>query len=262
MKKKARIAMTKMKALQSSIPAALALIAGLLLSASAYASQPKKLTCYSTAFEPYVIDNNGKISGIDVDIIQMAGADLGIDIEFDLMPWARLEIQLKAGRVDCVAAYFRTPERDSYMHFTGIPLHVTSYSLFVNANKADTDFSTIQDWQVGINRGFKTTIEFERAEAQNRLSSVELNSSKQGFDMLSLKRLDAVLTDIHVGQYLVKNHFPGQFAPIKPSFRSTPAYFVFAKKEKFKALVPKFDGVLMQMMIDGRYKAVFDRYTK
>ena len=96
----------------------------------------------------------------------------------------------------------------------------------------------------------------------NSLKKVYFTRVERAIEMLSLGRIDAVLTDIHVGQYLVKNHFPGQFAPIKPSFRSTPAYFVFAKKEKFKALVPKFDGVLMQMMIDGRYKAVFDRYTK
>ena len=66
----------------------------------------------------------------------MAGENLGIDIDFSLMPRARLELELKAGRVDCVAAYFRTPERESYMLYTGIPLNVTSYSMFVHSEKA------------------------------------------------------------------------------------------------------------------------------
>ena len=254
--------MTKMTALQKSIMSALAILATMVFSMAVHAALPQKLTCFSTAFEPYVIDNNGRISGIDVDIIKMAGADLGIDIEFSLMPWARLEIQLKAGHVDCVAAYFRTPEREAYMHFTGIPLHVTSYSLFVNAERSDTDFERIEDWQVGINRGFKTTQEFELAEADGRVSRVDLNSTQQGFVMLNLKRIDAVLTDVHVGQYLVKLNYPGKMSTMKPSFRSTPAYFVFAKKDKFKTLIPKFDGVLMKMMIDGRYKKVFDSYAK
>jgi len=79
--------MTKMTALQKSIMSALAIITIMVFSMVAHSALPKKLTCYSTAFEPYVIDNNGRISGIDVEIIQMAGADLGIDIEFSLMPW-------------------------------------------------------------------------------------------------------------------------------------------------------------------------------
>ena len=102
----------------------------------AHAETPDKLLCYSTVFEPYVIYKDGVISGIDVDISKMDGEDLGIDIDFSLMPWARLELELKASRVDCVAAYFRTPERESYMLYTGIPLHVTSYSMFVHSEKA------------------------------------------------------------------------------------------------------------------------------
>lgn len=80
--------------------------------------------------------------------------------------------------------------------------------------------------------------------------------------MMTLNRVDAVLTDRHVGQYLVRENYPGMFVPIKPSFRSTPAYFFFSTKDQFKPLISKFDSVLMEMMVDGRYKKVFDAYAK
>lgn len=52
--------------------------------------------------------------------------------------------------------------------------------------------------------------------------------------MMTLNRVDAVLTDRHVGQYLVRENYPGMFVPIKPSFSSTPAYFVFSAKGQDK----------------------------
>ena len=242
---------------------ALVITAAAVLSAPpSHAATPSTLKCYSTTFEPYVIEKDGVISGIDVDIIKMAGAALGIEIEVALMPWARLELQLKAGLVDCVAAYFRTPEREEYMLYTGVPLHVTSYSMFVSAAGPEASLSVQTGWRVGLNKGFKTTTEFDRAVAENQMSIVELKSTKQSFDMLALKRIDAVLTDYHVGRYLVQQHYPGAFTPIAPNYRATPAYFVFAKREPFFSLISKFDNVLMQMMVDGRYKAVFDSYAK
>lgn len=236
----------------------------LCFSCVSFAEEIRNLKCFSTAFEPFVIDRGGVVGGIDVDIVTEAGRSLGIAVQFELMPWVRLEQALKEGKVDCVAAYFRTPERVPYMHFTGVPLHITAYSFFVNAEDkpAFKSIDEVRGWNVGVNRGFKTTARFEQAVAEKRIEPVELNSTKQGFDMLRLKRLDAVLTNQHVGLYLGKLHHPGAFSPLEPSMRATPAYFVFAKKKKFEALVGRFDEALMRLMTDGTYKKIFDSYTK
>ena len=63
---------------------------------------------------------------------------------------------------------------------------------------------------------------------------VGLKSTNQAFEMMTLNRVGAVLTDRHVGQYLVRENYPGMFVPIKPSFSSTPAYFVFSAKGQDK----------------------------
>lgn len=225
---------------------------------------PRKLECYSTVFEPFVIEREGRIEGVDVDIIKLVGAELGIDISFALMPWSRLEQELQQAQVQCVAAYFRTEEREKYMHFTHVPLHMTAYTLFVKSGRtaANTRFSDIRDWNIGVNRGFKTTPEFEDAIKRGRIRRIDLNSTEQGFSMLKLGRLDAVLTNYHVGKFVIKHQFPGEFIALRPSIRSTPAYFVFVKKPGYDKLVPLFDEALFRIMIDGRYQEVFNRYMR
>lgn len=236
----------------------------LMLAGLAQATEIEKLNCFSTTFEPFVIDQDGSVSGIDVDVVTEAGRSIGVDVTFALMPWSRLESALQDGKVDCVAAYFRTPEREEYMHFTGVPLHITAYSFFVNVGDkpAYTSIQEVNGWTIGVNRGFKTTTEFEQAVAEKRITLVELNSTKQGFDMLRLKRLDAVLTNQHVGLYLTKLYHPGAFEALKPSLRATPAYLVFSKKEKLKQLVGRFNESLMELMTDGRYQKIFQGYTR
>jgi polar amino acid transport system substrate-binding protein len=236
----------------------------LVLPGLVQSTEISKLKCFSAAFEPFVIEREGSVSGIDVDVVKEAGRSLGIDVDFELMPWARLENALRDGKVDCVAAYFRTPEREAYMHFTGVPLHITAYSFFVNTggNYSYKSIQEVNGWTVGVNRGFKTTEEFEQAILEKRIVPVEVNSTKQGFDMLRLKRLDAVLTNQHVGLYLTKQHHPGAFEALKPSMRATPAYLVFAKKEEFKQLVGRFNESLMDLMTDGRYQEIFQSYTR
>lgn len=233
-----------------------------LLSANIHAADlPRQLTCYSTAFEPYVIDRGDEIVGVDVEIVQLVGRELGITVNFRLMPWKRLEHELKKGKVDCVAAYFRTLDREAYMHFTHVPLHITAYTLFVGKNSpAYAPLEQINQWSIAVNRGFKTTPELELAVKEKRVELVELNSTRQGFEMLQLDRVDAVLTNLHVGRYLTKQHFPGAFQPVKPSLSATPAYFVFARKKELEPLVPLFDEALMNVMIDGRYMEIFERY--
>lgn len=222
------------------------------------------LRCFSTQFEPFVIESEGEIRGIDVEIVREAGKLAGIRVEFALMPWLRLEQSLKRGEVDCVAAYFRTAEREAYMLYTGVPLHITTYSLFVHREDArqSVPVEQIKGWRVGVNRGFKTTETFEKAVSEKRITPYELNNTKQGFDMLRRGRLEAVLTNRHVGQYLTREHHPGAFVALEPSLQATPAYLVFARRPEFEALVGRFDEALMKLMTDGTYQSIFLKYTQ
>ena len=41
-------------------------------------------------FPPFSFEDDGKVKGVDIDIIQEMGKRLGIEIKIDLVPWKRL----------------------------------------------------------------------------------------------------------------------------------------------------------------------------
>ncbi len=234
------------------------------LGLSSTQTRAESLTCYSTVFAPFVIERNGEVKGVDVDVVKEAGRRIGINIDFKLKPWKRLEQEIKIGKVACLAAYFRTKEREAYLDYTHVPLHITAYTLFAH-RKALRTFGSLADlkgWDIGVNRGFKTTPDFKQAVEEGWLKRHDVENEQQSIRMIQLNRLQAMLTNYHVGLYNIKHAGATDIEAMLPSIDSTPAYLVFSKKSNKSRLVPLFDEALFNLLKDGTYQTIFDRYLK
>jgi polar amino acid transport system substrate-binding protein len=223
---------------------------------------PKTLVCKSTVFEPYVMLVEGEVRGIDVEVIEEVGRRLGIDIDFKLKPWVRLERDMKAGNEVCAAAYFQTSEREEYMDFTQVPLHITNYVFFVSAENGETRLrlSDMSGFRIGLNNGFKTTPEFEKAVEEGFISVETVENETQSLKMLESGRIDGVLTNEFVGHYLIKKNNIIGVNPVFPPLASTPAFFTFSKSSGLEYLVPEFNTALFELLKDGTYQRIYDKY--
>lgn len=238
------------------------LLAGSLWVAQSWADESKTLTCYSTVYQPYVMDTRGNISGIDADVVREIGRRLGRDIQIKLEPWRRLEKALKAGKRDCVFSYFHTERRDDYALFTGVPMHVTQYTLFYDPEKfpAAHGLNDFLGQTIGVNRGFNTTPEFHLAKAQSDIEVVEVNEDSQSLKMLELGRIDAVLTNYDVGQYLIRVLGLSHLRALEPPLSTTPAYLVLRRSPELEPLIERFNWALFQILTDGTYARIRARY--
>ncbi|MDX1799929.1 MAG: transporter substrate-binding domain-containing protein [Marinobacter sp.] len=220
------------------------------------------LVCYSTVYPPYVLENDGGIAGIDVDVVRELGRRLDREIDIRLEPWNRLERDLRQGKRDCVFSYFHTPAREAYARFTGVPMHVTQYTLFYNPD-AFPDAHSLKDFvgrRIGVNRGFRTTPAFSAAREAGQIEVVEVNEDAQSLSMLALGRIDAVLTNYDVGQYLIQSLKLPHLRALKPPLSTTPAYLVLSRDPALDTLAEKFDWALFQILKDGTYADIRARY--
>lgn len=223
-----------------------------------------QLICFSTVYEPFVINDNGDLKGIDFDLVREICRRLNIEVTFKLKPWIVLEKDLEFGHEKCAVSYFKTSKRLKYLDFMSVPVHVTSYTLFIRKNDKNL-YKKLFDFKgstIGLNRGFKTTKEFEKAKNKKIFKVENVVHEWQSFQMLKHKRLDAVLTNYHVGHYVLKKYKISNIVPILPGFRVTPAYLVFSKKSKLSYLLPKFNKTLKQMIKDGTYDKIYNKYLK
>ena len=239
------------------------------LVVSSYAKEfPKSITCTSTVYPPFVIEEDGELRGVDFDLVREAGKRLGIEVELKLRPWKRIESDLKIRTkiLQAVVSFFKTPERLAYMDYTSVPTHITQYTLFVRKNEIIKfnhldDLKNFKGMTIGVNRGFKTTEEFEKAEKIGIFKTDRVNTDKQNFQKLVLGRIDAVLTNYYVGIYnLKKLNLFDEVKNLPKVLASTPAFMVFAKEADMEYLVPEFDKILKQMKKDGTYSRIYKKY--
>lgn len=234
-----------------------------LLAASVTAAKTETpLTCFSTVYQPYVLKNEGEVSGIDVDVVQEVGRRIGLPIDIKLAPWSRIEMALAAGDIDCVFSYFRTPEREGYAYFTGVPMHSTQYTLFIRKEDQGRvrELADLYGERIGINRGFVTPREFTDAREQKKIRVFEVAEDSQSLQMLAMGRLAAVLTNADVGHYLISRMGLTDIVPLTPPLSTTPAYLVLRRAPEFEPLLERFNWALFEILRDGTYAEIHKRY--
>ncbi|MBZ0113593.1 MAG: transporter substrate-binding domain-containing protein [Thermoanaerobaculia bacterium] len=255
--------------------AALVLLA--TLAAPASENRPEELLCYSTIFEPFVIQGEDRIHGADVELIEEIGRRLDLTIKIELRPWRRIEASLRNGAPDlqCAFAFFDTEERRTYMSFMQVPLHVTDYVLFAHRSSVDrfAGGALPSGAIVAVNRGFHLPQVIESAAARGEIVLHEVGEEEQSLRMLALDRVDAVLTHRGVGEHVLRRLDLEGLVALEPAMASRPAYLVFPNESKLspgnatialglgpRDLALRFDQALTAMQEDGTVAAILARH--
>ncbi len=240
-------------------PMLLAILSGLVLAA------PKDITCYSDAFPPYVTNEGGKVGGIDVDTIAEISKRVGVSVHVKLLPWVRLEEEIKKGAssdIECAFAYGRTPAREAYMDFMSVPLHVTAYTLFMR-NDAKSGYKSLTDMKgktIALRRGFKAPPAFEEEVKKGDFRVNEVDKDEQALQMLANGRVDAVLTNQDVGSYMAKQLNLNGVGAVDSPVSTTPTFLIFTKAKGLAATAADFDKALKAIQQDGSYKKFVSKY--
>ncbi|MDX1474128.1 MAG: transporter substrate-binding domain-containing protein [Reinekea sp.] len=102
----------------------------------------------------------------------------------------------------------------------------------------------------------------ETAVRRGDVKEFHVEQEVKSFQMLNAQRVDAVLTNYFVGAYQIKQLGYTNVVPLFPPLDSSPAFLTFSKRAGLEDLVTLFDSVLYEILIDGTYQRIFDRYTK
>jgi ABC-type amino acid transport substrate-binding protein len=227
--------------------------------------QAKNLTCYSTELPPYVINKDNVISGIDVDIITEAGKRAGITVDFKLLPWVRLENELKKGifsEVECAFSYGKNDARKAYMDFTNVPIKLTSYVLFAKKGSFSKQdgVNGLKGKRIGLRRGFIVPGDFEEMRKKNELVVEEIDSDEANFIKLEKGRIDGVITNFEVGYAILSAGQLEEFIAIELAIEKVPTYMVFNKEKKLTEQLTSFNKAIKEINSDGSSKKIRGKY--
>ncbi len=227
-----------------------------------YANEaPKKINCATSKFSPYAFGEGKQLKGIEIDIFSELENRTGINIDINIMPFKRMLANSRLGEVDCVFSIFKTEERMKYLHFTSVPIHTSTLTIYAHR---DNDFESILDLQgknFGTVRGFVTPPEFKQAADLQLLKKSEVTHIQQVFRMLSKQMFDATIVDKNTGDYQLKKLNITNVISQELLMASTPAYIAFAKSKNTQSLVSIFNEALAGMIADGTYEQIFNKHA-
>jgi len=232
--------------------------------------------CHMTAgWEPYGNflyrdEATGQAAGIDVDLVNLLAAEAGCTVTWTEMPWKRHLEELKRGTVGIATSTVRKPEREDFAHFSA-PYRRESVAIFVRRGEtARYALSSLADvpkigFRLTRNRGYSHGPAFEAAMADPAFAAQVEESARYSENLQKLVngRVDGLVGDAVV--VLGEAKLAGLLDRIERyplTLHEGPIHMMFSRASVDAATVARFDAALDRLQADGRYQAVFDKYTK
>src|ERR1700759_161237 len=155
---------------------------------------PASLVLVAADSAPTAYMQDGRPSGILVDVVTEAFRRTGHQFEIQLMPWARCLAEIRSGRVDGIFSVFQLPERNEFLTYTSVPIINEVLAFFVPADsdlKFSGDITQLRGLRIGTIRGTSYGTKVDGALSAGVWPTVvETNNIDSLVGMLVLKRIN------------------------------------------------------------------------
>ncbi|XXD70415.1 transporter substrate-binding domain-containing protein [Pseudomonas sp. D2-30] len=242
------------------MPVILPLLTALLLSCLSVAAQAEKLRIVTEPWAPYVYEENGKTLGLDYETTAIVFKRLGIDVEWQLLPWKRCLAMLEQGLADGALDIFHSDERDALLLYPSEPLSEVEFVMFY-ANARPHPFRTLDDLDgltVGTSPGYLYSQAFRES---SRFKREAAPTHEANFGKLQLGRIDLLITDRRVGRHAVKAlQLDNQITENPTVVSRQSQYLAVRRKAGMDLLVQRFGAELKRFKHEPAYAELSARY--
>lgn len=224
----------------------------LLFSSQSFA---EKLTLACSPWYPFSGAQLEK-QGFYNEIVKEAGAAAGLEIDIEIMPWKRLMVLTKEGKLDGIACPSYKKERESWLAFPQSDFFVVEGGFFARKDSEikGTDIADLKGRPIGVmanSAGAKAVAEHGHGE----LTLKEYFDEKGALRMLHGKRFDAIYMVRVTGEKLLADKFPKMAPDIEfvgsiNSFPFRPA--ISLKHPKARELADKLEAGYQAIQENGK----------
>jgi polar amino acid transport system substrate-binding protein len=206
------------------------------------------------------LQNQGPIA----EIITQAFNRVGYTTKTEYLPFANLIVKLKTGRYDAGFATYYSDQRAKDFIFSD-PIGVCSRVGFIKKKDSQINFKELEDlkpYRIGVTRGYIYAVpEFDTAEYLNKIES----TSEEASIMNLIKgRLDLVIIDKVVAQYLIGKKFKANRNDLdflEFTNRKGELYLFISKANKeADRMMKDFNDGLKQIKEDGTFDRIIKNY--
>ena len=214
-------------------------------------------------YAPFYYEFSGEYRGAALEVAKAVAETLGHKLIYIRAPWKRIQSYLRAGKIDMMILYMKTPERAVDVIFTDIPHIYESSDLFVlkkSLIKFEGALSDLKSYKFGNVRGYSHGTEYNNSE---NLSKMQITNEEQLIRILIRGRID-----IGVGNkpVIMRAAFHmgliDEIRFLAPPIDAGANYIAFSKARKdAQELANQFSSQLKIYMKTDEYRAILKSYN-
>ena len=210
-------------------------------------------------FAPFDFTEGGKQKGLNAELFEQLGKELGVKIKFIDLPWPSVLPGLEAKKFDVVAGpIIETKARQERYHFV-LPIAEATVALMVGAK--DDSIKKPEDISgktVGAGKGSAQLEELKAfaATLPKKVTIREYVDNNQAYADLAAKRIVAVANSLPNISYVAAER-SNLYKVILPPF-GKKSYFAYLgrKDAESQSLIAALDAAILKMHDDGRLAAL------
>ncbi len=208
-------------------------------------------------FPPYNFSFNGNRTGIDTDIVNALLKELEVTPVHRALAWTEVLQAMDGNSVDVGFQFIASPARFEQYNMIG-PFRTGTTVFMVRKNSTIT-FDRLEDltpYRIGVVDGFSYASDFDAATYLNKIPS---SSNVVNFRRLILGRVDVVVGDLHVLNYMAKQDGRLKDVRVLPKpLGLVPRYIAVPKARKDKA--ERLQAAFVKLRDNGAITRIVDSW--
>ncbi len=207
----------------------------------------------SPDFPPFEYLENGQVVGIEVEIMELIAAELGVEIVFEQMDFDSVLPGIQSGKFDVgMSGITVTDERLENTDFT-VPYFLAAQAIVVTADSDITCKADLEGKKVSVQTG--TTAEDYCMD--NGYEVLAYQANNDACSALTSGKVDAWVVDNEVAIAMVAEQ-GGTLIVLEETMTTEPYAFAFMKGSD--ELVAAFNAAIDKLIADGTIPAIFAKY--
>lgn len=232
----------------------------LLLACLAPLAHAERLRIVSDEWAPYLYQDDAQPKGIDFEVTNEVFKRLGVEVQWEILPWRRCLAMIQQGLADGVMDIFRADSRLEYLVYPDEPMSQVEFVLYqLRSHRHPVQrLEDLAGLSVGTSPGYDYGQAFNDATQFRREPAP---SHEANFGKLMLGRIDLLVTDRRVGRYLSRQlGLEQQVEELPWVISRRQQYLGLAKKPGREALAKAFSDELQRFKQEPAYAAINARY--
>lgn len=210
-------------------------------------------------FPPFAQAENGRSSGLAVDLLHAAAKHAGLDISFVPVPFQEIQTTLTDGRADAIFPLAITPERRQTLDFSA-PLLPTGGALFVRTpEKTPASLAAIAGKTVTTPRTGPLAAYLQKNAPDAKL--IVTANYDESLAQLVSGQADVAALNFQTGAQLAARLHPGKITPPDRLFWELPFAIAMPKGKSADAL-RKLDAGIAAIRADGTFERINAEFLK